>query len=175
MILLGFLFETWLGTLLVAAGSTAIPVSSHLLNRKRFRVVTWAAMRFLLAAQRKNARRLRLEQLILLAVRTLLVLLLILAMASVTPWAEGMWHFLFPGGAALAAGNGQRTHKVLVLDGSFSMGLKVGDGTCFDRARQQAEQIVKQSPRGDGFSVVLMASPPRRVVGEVSEDAGKIT
>ena len=71
-----------------AGGAVSIPIIIHLLNRKRFRVVTWAAMRFLLAAQRKNTRRMRLEQLILLAVRCLMVLLLVLAMASVTPWAE---------------------------------------------------------------------------------------
>ena len=42
-------------------------------------------MRFLLAAEHKNSRRMRLEQLLLLAVRCLLLLLLILGMASVTP------------------------------------------------------------------------------------------
>ena len=71
--LFGFLFEAPLTALAVAAGAASLPIIIHLLNRKRFRVVTWAAMRFLLAAQRKNTRRMRLEQLILLAVRTLLV------------------------------------------------------------------------------------------------------
>src|SRR5437660_8865020 len=101
-IILGF-FETPLIALAVAAGAASIPIIIHLLNRKRFRVVTWAAMRFLLAAQRKNARKLRLEQLILLGVRTLLVLLLVLAMASVMPWAEDGWRRLFPESIAQAA------------------------------------------------------------------------
>ena len=88
-----------LTTLAVAAGAASVPIIIHLLNRNRFRVVTWAAMRFLLAAQRKNTRRMRLEQLILLAVRVLMVVLLVLAMASVYPWANGpggMWSWLFP-------------------------------------------------------------------------------
>src|SRR6266705_1013828 len=86
--LFGFLFGSPLAAFGAMAGAVSIPIIIHLLNRKRFRVVVWAAMRFLLAAQRKNSRRLRLEQLLLLAVRTLLLLLLVAAMACVMPWAE---------------------------------------------------------------------------------------
>lgn len=85
-------------------------------------MVHWATMRFLLAAQRKNSRRMRLEQLLLLLVRCLVVLLLILAMASVTPWAEAMWRWFMPNAAVAIQSSSARTHKVLVLDGSFSMG-----------------------------------------------------
>jgi len=173
-LLFGF-FEAPLATVAVAAGAASLPILIHLLNRKRFRIVTWAAMRFLLAAQRKNTRRMRLEQLLLLAVRTLLVLVLVLAMASVMPWAEELWVRLFPHRAMQAATGGRRTHKIVVLDGSFSMALKVGDTTCFERARNLANQLVHESSAGDGFSVVLMAAPPRRVVPEPSEDARKVS
>jgi hypothetical protein len=179
-LLFGFLFASPLSALLATAGAFAaavsIPIIIHLLNRKRFRVVTWAAMRFLLAAQRKNARKLRLEQLLLLAVRTVMVALLVLAMASVMPWVDlWVWPRLFPNGTAFGQTVGQlRTHKIIVVDGSFSMGAKVGEGTCFDRARAAAEQVVQESPRGDSFSVLLMAAPPRRVVGEPSEDPRKV-
>jgi hypothetical protein len=172
--LFAVIFEGPLTAAAVAGGAVSIPIIIHLLNRKRFRVVTWAAMRFLLAAQRKNSRRMRLEQLILLAVRCVMVLLLVLAMASVTPWAEAVWHWMNPEGGLAPAAAGQRTHKILVVDGSFSMGLKDGDGTCFDKARALAAAIVRDSSGGDGFSVVLMAAPPRRIVPEPSEDARKV-
>jgi hypothetical protein len=168
------IFEAPLSAAAVAGAAVSIPVIIHLLNRKRFRVVEWAAMRFLLAAQKKNARRMRLEQLILLAVRCLMVLILVLAMSSVTPWAEAMWRWINPAGGKGILSSGSRTHKVLVLDGSFSMGLKVGDTTCFERARELALQIVGEGGGGDAFSVVLMASPPRRIVAEPSEDARKV-
>src|SRR5215468_3319003 len=103
MILFSFIFETWLSALLVAGVAVSVPIIIHLLNRKRFRVVTWAAMRFLLAAQRKNSRKMRLEQLILLGVRCLMVLLLVMAMASVTPWAEAVWHWFAPNAVASSA------------------------------------------------------------------------
>src|SRR5216683_3602338 len=152
-----------LTTLAVAAGAASIPISIHLLNRNRYRVVTWAAMRFLLAAQRKNTRRMRLEQLILLAIRVVVVVLLVLAMASVYGWANGpggLWSWLFPDTFVRAAAGTQRTHKILVIDGSFSMALKMGDRSCFDRARQAAVHLIEDAPGGDGFSVVLMSAPP---------------
>src|SRR5438874_2364094 len=166
-----------LTTLAVAAGAASIPIIIHLLNRNRFRVVSWAAMRFLLAAQRKNTRRMRLEQLILLAVRVLMVVLLVLAMASVYPWTNGpggLWSWLFPDTFVRAAAGSQRTHKILVIDGSLSMALKAGDRSCFDRARQAAIRLIEDSPGGDGFSVLLMAAPPRRIVSEASDDSRKV-
>ena len=43
-----------------------IPLIIYLINRQRFQRVPWAAMEFLLAAMRKNKRRLQLENLLLL-------------------------------------------------------------------------------------------------------------
>src|SRR4051794_13636121 len=67
----------------VAAGLALplIPIVIHLLNRRRFRVVTWAAMDFLLRAMKKNRKRLKFEQWILLACRCLLVFLIAFALA----------------------------------------------------------------------------------------------
>src|SRR4051812_26122694 len=51
------------------------PIIIHLINRMRFKRVRWAAMEFLLKAQKKSRRRLIIEQLILLMLRCLLVAL----------------------------------------------------------------------------------------------------
>jgi hypothetical protein len=172
---LGFFFGSPFAAFGALAAAVAVPIIIHLLNRRRYRVVVWAAMRFLLAAERKNAKKMRIEQLLLLAVRTALVLLLVLAMASVMPWAEAVWHALFPESVARAADFGmERTHRILVLDGSLSMATRVGEQTCFERAKAVAGQIVRDAPRGDGFSVVLMSAPPRRIVPEPSDDANKV-
>src|SRR5437867_1410860 len=61
----------------VAAGGALIsaPVIIHLINRLRFKRLRWAAMEFLLKSQKRNRRRLIIEQLILLMLRCLLVVL----------------------------------------------------------------------------------------------------
>ncbi len=167
-------FGLWETTLAVGAGAVSVPIIIHLLNRRRYRIVTWAAMRFLLAAQRQNTRRLRLEQLILLLVRVAVIALIVIAMASVTPWAEKVWGYFWPEGGRPGAQHGARIHHVIVLDGSLSMNA-MNDGTpLFERARQLAIAKIKQAPAGDGFSVLLMKENPTWIVGEASYNAGKV-
>src|SRR5262249_45026113 len=52
----------------------SVPIIIHLINRMRFKIIRWAAMEFLLKSQKRNQRRMIIEQLILLLLRILLVL-----------------------------------------------------------------------------------------------------
>ena len=138
-----------LGWLAVAAAPWLI----HLWSRRNYRETSWAAMAFLAAAMKRQSRRLLLEQRLLLAIRTLLVVLVVLAVAE--PYTQR------PGLVAPANGN---THRVLVVDGSYSMAYRPTDKKRFERAKELARRIVEQSPQGDAFTLALMASPPRVVV-----------
>src|SRR5438477_2360094 len=148
-------FGLWETTLLAGAGAVSVPIIIHLLSKRRYKVVTWAAMRFLLAAQKQNTRRLRLEQLILLLMRVAIIALVVMAMASVTGWAEGLWQCIVPGAAGYGGGRSGRTHLVIVLDGSLSMGVtEPGGKTCFEKARDDAEKLIKDMPNGDAASIL---------------------
>ncbi len=114
-------------------------------------------MRFLMAAARKNQRRVKIEQWLLLAVRTLILICLALAFAKPALESLGALEVL-----------GQRRHWVLVLDGSLSMDYAVAETTHFDQSKQIAARLVQDARPGDAFSVVLMADPPRSVVGAPS-------
>src|SRR5260370_9094914 len=61
--------------MVVGGALISSPIIIHLINRMRFKRQPWAAMEFLLKSQKRNRRRLIIEQLILLALRILLVLL----------------------------------------------------------------------------------------------------
>jgi uncharacterized membrane protein len=162
-------FGFWATTLAVGLAAAAVPIIIHLLNRRRYQVVVWAAMRFLLNAQKKNVRRMRLEQLILLLLRVAILVLLVVAMASVMPWAENVWAFLLPESAGFLKNTAGRTHRVLVLDASLSMAARHGGGkTSFDLARDLAGQIVHESQPGDAFSVLLLKDRPEWAVRQVS-------
>jgi hypothetical protein len=167
-------FGLWESTLAVGAGAVAVPIIIHLLNRRRFKIVTWAAMRFLLAAQKQNSRRLRIEQLLLLLVRCLLVALLIFAMASVMPWAETLWAQIWPEGGGQAVARTTRTHHLFVLDGSLSMTTQVDGKSWFEAARDLALRKMDSCPSGDGFSILVMKDSPAWIVGEASADARKV-
>ncbi len=148
--------------LLYALAAAGVPVIIHLLNRRRFREVTWAAMQFLMAAVRRNRRRIRVEQWLLLLLRTLVVILVVLAMAK--PFLETF-------GAVIA---GRRTHRVLVLDDSLSMGYTSGEASRFEQAKELAAQLVKDSRQGDVISVILMGDPPKVVIGDPSPSSVEV-
>ena len=143
--------------------AAAAPILIHLWSRRKYREMPWAAMEYLLAAMRRKARRLQLEQWLLLALRTLLIVLLVLAAAE---------PFLESAGSSFTAG--VRTHRLLVIDGSYSMAFRPTDKSRFDHAKQLARRIVEQSPPGDAFTLVLMASPPRVIVGTPSREPAEV-
>jgi hypothetical protein len=168
------LFATPLTALAVVTGVAAVPIIIHLLNRKRYQIVPWAAMRFLLAAQKKNVRRVRLEQLLLLLIRVLIGVLIVGAMIAVMSWIEPLWQRIIPGGVAHGSRQG-RTHHIIVIDASYSMGAKV-DGAVerFEKARERAKAVLDRAAAGDGFSVILLGSPAQTIVGGPADDRDKV-
>jgi hypothetical protein len=89
----------------------AIPIVIHLVNQRRFQTVPWAAMRFLLEANRMSSGYTRLRQWLILAMRTLAVLALILFTAR--PLTSGIM--------AILSGESD-TRAIVILDRSPSMG-----------------------------------------------------
>jgi hypothetical protein len=167
-------FGLWQSALVAGGVAVAVPVIIHLLNRRRFKIVTWAAMRFLLAAQRQNTRRMRVEQLLLLLVRCLLVALIVFAMGAVAPWAEDVWAQVWPDGLGKFNKRSQRVHHLFVIDGSLSMNVAGEGRNCFEAARQLALQKLADCASGDGYSVLLLKDSPTWLVGEVSQDSRKV-
>src|SRR6476661_5539213 len=86
--------------------AAALPIVIHLWSRRRYHEHSWAAMQFLIAAMRNSARRIQLEQWILLAIRVSILALFAMAVA------QPRWRALsgFAGGAAEGP-----THVVLVI------------------------------------------------------------
>ncbi len=71
------MFEAFMHPWSMIAGAALVsaPIVIHLINRMRFKRVRWAAMEFLLKAQKRMRRKMIIEQLLLLLLRCLLVLL----------------------------------------------------------------------------------------------------
>ncbi|MEX0726766.1 MAG: BatA domain-containing protein, partial [Planctomycetaceae bacterium] len=133
--------------------AAAIPLIIHLFFRRRYQVTTWAAMRFLLAASKKHARRLKWEQWLLLFVRTFAVVLLVAAFARPSGQELGP---LFPAETP--------TQRVLILDTTLSMGSRVGDTAPFSRVQSLAYRIIESSRPGDSVQIIRTAGHPRVLV-----------
>jgi hypothetical protein len=96
--------------MLIAIPLAAIPIIIHLVNQRRFQTVPWAAMRFLLEANRMSSGYTRLRQWLILAMRTLAILAMILFTAR--PLTSGL--------LALLSGD-SNTRAIVILDRSPSM------------------------------------------------------
>src|SRR4051812_49743157 len=94
-----------------AAPAILLPIVIHLLNRLRYKTVHWAAMIFLLKANRAATRRAKIRQYLLLACRCLVLLFFIWALAR--PLVGG-WIGAAAGGAPEAG--------VMLLGPSARMG-----------------------------------------------------
>lgn len=147
-----------------AVACVSIPVLVHLLMRRRRRPVPWGAMQFLLQAYRKQRKRMKLEQFLLLAGRCLLVLLLAAALGKPVLGAAG-----------LAGGRPARTVYILV-DNSISSGAVLGGQTDLERSIGLAQATLDglDGGRGDRAAVLAMGGPAEVVVWPPSRDASSV-
>jgi len=136
----------------------SVPIIIHLLFRRRFRRIEWAPMRYLKLSIQKNRRRFRIEQLLLLALRTAIVLVMFFMLARPVMHAEGLGSWL--------AGR-SRTSQLLVLDDSLSMGARDAGRSAFDRARELAHEVVANVGPQDHFTLVLASRPTAPLLREV--------
>jgi hypothetical protein len=137
---------------------TSIPIIIHILNRRRFKVINWAAMEFLLQAMRKNRRRLKFEQWLLLATRCALLLLLGIALARPLGCDNN----------TLASLAGQRNGlHVFVIDNSYSMAYdaeRPGAKTHLDQAKLIAKAMMDRLVSGGESVVIVTAAHPATAV-----------
>lgn len=143
----------------------SIPIIIHILNRRRFKIVNWAAMEFLLQALRKNRRRLRFEQWILLAVRCCVLGLLGLALSRPLGCDQ----------SSLASLAGRRSGlHVLVIDNSYSMSYEADRPdakTHLDQAKLLAKGIIgRLSAGGEAVAIVTAARPATAVIAKPAYD-----
>jgi Aerotolerance regulator N-terminal/von Willebrand factor type A domain len=124
---------------LIGTLAVAIPVVLHLFRRRNDPVVPFSAMRFLHQVPIEQARRRRLQDLLLLALRV--AALLLLAIGFARPYLQ----------SPMSASEAGVT--VVAVDVSASM----GDAVRFARARTLAQEAIDNAPAGDQVAVVQFA------------------
>ena len=113
--------------MLIALPLIALPILIHLINQWRYQTKQWGAMMFLLSANRMNRGFAKLRQWLILAMRTLAIAGLILAVAR--PLASGMLGW---------TGGGKTDTTLVLLDRSPSMQQQgIGGDTKLATARRQ--------------------------------------
>src|SRR5437868_11715612 len=117
--------------MLAGLSAVSIPIIIHLLNRRKFERVVWAAMRFVRLSVEKNQRRIKVEDMLLLMLRCLLLALLAIALAR--PVLR----------AAVGALGLSKVTAVIVLDNSYSMTQTDGVEAVVEAAEGAGGEVVE--------------------------------
>ncbi|QEL14023.1 BatA domain-containing protein [Limnoglobus roseus] len=130
------MFESFLNPWSFFAGVAlvSVPIIIHLINRMRFKRVRWAAMEFIIKAQKKMKRKLIFQQLLLLFLRCLMVFLI------------GLLVGRFVGFNPLDGRETRTTSHVVIFDDSPSMGdfFRGDDGQLTDAFGEAKKVLVDQ-------------------------------
>ncbi len=127
---------------LLGFAAAAIPALLHLLQRRIPPELDFPPVRYLSAAERESARRLKLRHLLLLILRTALIMVIVLAAARpLVPLRGGGAH--------------QPTAAVIILDNSPSSGAIVDGGLVLDRLRAVARSSLARTTSADRVWLML--------------------
>jgi hypothetical protein len=142
--------------------AAAIPVLLHYLYRRRQTTIPWAAMQLLLQVVQRESQRVRLEQWLLLALRTLILLVLAISLA------RPFWQSADP--AANQPGNTPASTWIIGVDVSYSMGYRVDNESRLQAAQRRMAEFIENSQEGDAFALVALGQPPRAAIVSPSFD-----
>lgn len=130
---------------LLGLAAAGIPVLLHLLNLRKLRTVEFSTVQFLLELQQTRVRQLKIQQILLLILRTLVVLFAVFALARPT----------IPGSLPLLSST-SRSSVIILIDNSGSMEASDGGGERLAQAKNAARQIVEGLQDGDEVVVLPM-------------------
>ncbi|MDZ7724739.1 MAG: BatA domain-containing protein [candidate division KSB1 bacterium] len=130
--------------ILFAAVTAVLPVLIHLFARNRTKTIPFSSLFFLKELQNRQMRRIRIRQILLLILRTLILLFLVLAFARPT---------LKQRTTALAEARAQ-TRIALILDNSFSMQRNRENAGLLEHARRSALTIADMLEPGDELNLI---------------------
>ncbi|MEO7138397.1 MAG: BatA and WFA domain-containing protein [Gemmatimonadales bacterium] len=143
--MIGFL-HPWM---LAGLAAAAIPILLHLLARREPPTVVFPAVRYLVSTTREHNRRLKLQNWLLLLLRTLLVATLVLAAAGPTAPLDGV-----PGHSPSAL--------VLIVDNSPSSGTTAGGSPQLAQLVAAGKQVLARSTPEDALWLIAADGVPRR-------------
>lgn len=131
---------TFLNTIILSAlALSLIPILIHLLNRKKSKLVFFSTLVFLKALQKKKMKRVKIQQILLLILRTLIILLAVMAFARPVSKMKNQGQI-----DAHA-----KTSVALIIDNSIGTSYISDKGMVLDDIKNKAEQILNYLNEGD--------------------------
>jgi len=131
-------------TILIAAAAALIPLIIHLFFKRKVKIIEFSSLKHLKSMQRRQVRRLKIQQLLLLLVRMLIVLLVVFAFARPTTERGSI-------------GSHASVSAVVLVDNSASMDRYVLDGNLFDLATKRVSELLETFSESDEIALIATA------------------
>jgi hypothetical protein len=141
--------------LLFGSIALAIPVLIHLVRREKSEIIPFSSLMFLLKVPKRSIRQQKIKNLLLMALRLLILALLVGAFAR--PYLTRAAN------AVVAPGSNRGT--VLMLDTSYSMRY----GNTFDKLKTEAQNRIESLRAGDRMAIIEFNETPSLVVRPTSD------
>ncbi len=133
--------------LLIGLAAAGIPPLLHLLSNVRARELSFPTLRFLRMSVERTARRRKIQNLLLMITRSLLLAVLAIAVAEPITRGSGGWL------------GGEQHAAVIIVDNSMSMSADAGDATRLSLARTQATELLGGDDKPTLAGVIITNSP----------------
>jgi hypothetical protein len=128
--------------------AASFPVLFHFFAQRRARRIEFSSIRFLKQLEKSSMRKIKIRQILLLILRTLLIIFLVFAFAR--PALRGYLGGFF--GASSA-----NSTIVVLLDNSASMGKRNASGTFIKQAQDAALKVTDMLQDGDEVVIIPIA------------------
>ena len=145
---------------LIGASVLAVPILIHLVRRERSEIIPFSSLMFLLKIPKRMIRQQMLKNLLLMALRLLLIALLVSVFAR---------PYLVQSATPDGPKSGQGRGVVMLLDNSYSMRY----GQNFDKMKSEALSRINALGSGDRMAIVSF-NDSAQVVVQPTPDKGKL-
>ena len=128
--------------------AASIPIIIHLLNLRKLKKIEFSTLAFLKELQKNKIKKVKIKQWILLALRTLIIIFLVLSFSRPTIKSTAI------GGTSSAA----KTTAVIIIDNTFSMSVITDKGSYLNRAKKIASNLLSRLQEGDEAVIITTGS-----------------
>lgn len=141
-------------TVLFALSAASIPLLIHLFNRRKIKRISFSTIHFLKKLEKKQMRNLRIRQLILLILRTLIIIFLVVAFAKPT----------IKSGIGTLLTERTPIESIIILDNSLSLNEVQLTGTLLKNLREAFDKLQTVFKTGDRITILRSTVPMKELV-----------
>jgi hypothetical protein len=151
--------------LLWALLALALPLLIHFFSRRRIKKIDFSSLVFLRSLEKTRLRAVRIKELLLLLIRSLIILCVVLAFAR--PSSRG--------GFTSKLGAEAKSSILFLMDNSYRMGYETKTGNLLRIAQRKAEELLKNYKIGDELYLVIYNSEPEAFLSHPIFDSSLIS